>query len=147
MNTMQAGLSHGIGREWKSRAKLFGIPLVHVAYGTDEHGKIRVAKGFIAVGQFAVGAITVAQFGIGIIFGLGQFVAGLLVVGQVAIGLILGVGQLACGLFAIGQFVVGIYGLCQFGWARYMWSPERTDMEAVATFYTIQMKLRQLLGL
>ena len=94
-----------------------------------------------------LGAITIAQFGVGIIFGLGQFVVGLVAIGQVALGLLLGVGQFAFGLFAIGQFVAGIYGLCQFGWARYLWSPGHTDMEAVSMFYTIQMKLRQLLGL
>ncbi|MFC1834831.1 hypothetical protein ACFL2Q_08870 [Thermodesulfobacteriota bacterium] len=137
----------GSGFEWKTRAKLFRIPLIHVAFGRDAQGKIRVAKGFIAVGQFAVGAITVAQFGIGILFGLGQITFGLFAVGQIALGLFFGLGQFATGLVTIGQFVVGLYGFAQAGWVRYLWSPERVDMEAVALYYTIQMRLRELLGL
>ena len=51
------------GYEWKSKATLFGWPLVHVAFGRDKNGKLRVAKGIVAIGQFGVGAVTVAQFG------------------------------------------------------------------------------------
>jgi hypothetical protein len=42
---------------------------------------------------------------------------------------------------AIGKVVCGLYGLCQVGWAKYMWSPGRTDMEAVSMFYTVRMML------
>jgi hypothetical protein len=136
----------GTGIDWKSRAKILGIPLIHVAFGRDSAGKLRVAKGFIAVGQFAIGGITVAQFGIGIIFGLGQFMIGLTALAQFAVGLLIGVGQIAAGVVTIGQFVVGIYGLAQAGCARYMWSPTRVDMEAVALYSTIQMSLEQWLG-
>ena len=67
----------GSGVDWKSSQTLFGYPLLHVAFGRDEHGRLRVAKGIIAIGQFAVGAITVAQFGVGLLFGFGQFIVGL----------------------------------------------------------------------
>ena len=135
------------GYEWKSRTKLFGIPLVHVAFGRDPTGRVRVAKGFVAIGQFGIGAVTIAQFGIGIILGAGQFAFGVFGIGQVVVGLVLGVGQFAAGVLAIGQIVVGIYGLCQTGWARYLWSPDRVDMEAVALFSTIALRISQLLGL
>jgi hypothetical protein len=135
------------GFEWKSRTKLWRIPLVHIAWGFDEQGKLRIAKGIIAVGQFAVGLITVAQFGVGILFGFGQVMFGLAVLAQIAGGLLIAVGQLAAGVITVGQVVVGIYGLCQTGWARYMWSPQRVDMEAVALYYTIMMRLRELVGL
>lgn len=137
----------GTGIEWKSRATVLGIPLVHVAFGRDRQGKLRVAKGIIAIGQFAVGLFTVAQFGIGIIFGLGQFVLGIAVLGQFAVGLLLGVGQFATGVLAVGQFVFGIYGLCQTGWAKYLWTPTHVDMEAVAMFSTIKMRVCEFLGL
>ena len=42
----------GWGYEYKSKQTLFGWPLVHVAFGRDAKGKLRVAKGVIAVGQF-----------------------------------------------------------------------------------------------
>jgi hypothetical protein len=138
---------NGTGIDWKSRVKLFGIPLIHVAFGRNSNGKLRVAKGIIAIGQFAVGLVTVAQFGIGIIFGLGQFMIGLTVLAQFAGGLLIGVGQIATGVVTIGQFVIGIYGLAQAGWVNYMWSPTRVDMEAVALYSTIQLRIEQLLGL
>lgn len=125
------------GFEWKTRAALFGIPLIHVAFGRDPAGRLRVAKGFIAVGQFALGGITVAQFGVGLIFGLGQCVCGLAAVGQVAAGLLFAIGQIATSILAVGQVAVGLYALGQVAWGRYLWTPDRVDMEAVALFYTI----------
>jgi hypothetical protein len=136
----------GTGFEWTSKTKILGIPLVHVAFGRGKTGRLRVAKGVVAIGQFAVGLVTVAQFGVGILFGFGQFVLGIAVVAQFATGLILGIGQIATGVVAIGQVVLGVYGLCQAGLAKYMWSASRVDMEAVALFHTIQMRIRDLLG-
>lgn len=137
----------GSGFEWKSDKRLFGIPLVHVAFGRDARGKRRVAKGFIAVGQFAVGLVTIAQFGIGVLFGFGQFILGLTVVAQFAAALVIGIGQFASGIVTVGQLVVGIYGLCQAGWAKYMWSYNRVDMEAVALYCTIAGRVQAWLGL
>jgi len=117
-----------------------------VAIGRDGSGRLHVAKGVVAIGQFGIGLITIAQFGIGFLFGFGQFSLGLITLAQLSFGLLLGVGQVATGVFAVGQLVLGIYGLCQSGIAKYMWSPGRVDMEAVAMFYTIQMRLRDLIG-
>lgn len=139
--------ARGGGLEWKTKASVFGFPLVHIAFGKDSSGRQRVAKGVVAVGKIAFGLIAVAQFGVGILIGLGQFVCGLVVFGQIALGLITGIGQVAVGYLAVGQFVVGIYGLGQFGWADYLWSSYKTDMDAVARFYTIQLRIRQFLGL
>lgn len=107
----------GRGYEWKSKATLFGYPVVHVAFGRDEKGKLRVAKGVIAIGQFGIGAITVAQFGVGFLFGLGQFMLAPLALGQFAIGLA-AAGQFGIGLlFGAGQFATGLkaYGMLTFG--------------------------------
>lgn len=134
------------GINWKSRTTVFGLPLVHVAFGLNEYRRPMVAKGVIAIGQFAVGVITIAQFGIGLLFGLGQFLVGTVVVAQFAFAGLIGIGQIASGILAIGQFVVGLYGLCQAGFAKYMWSPTRTDMEAVALFHTIYERILHLLG-
>src|SRR5262249_18791217 len=44
------------GKEYKSKTTIFGIPLLHVAFGIDpKTGKKRVAKGIIAVGDIAIG--------------------------------------------------------------------------------------------
>jgi|GEM_PF-255407 len=124
----------GPGFEWRSSLTFSGYPLVHIAFGRDEKGKLRVAKGIIAIGQFGIGLITFAQFGVGLLFGFGQFIFGLMVLAQFAGGLWFGIGQMATGYVAIGQFVIADLGLAQFGWARSLWSPERQDPEAVAYF-------------
>ncbi len=130
------------GYYWTTRAHLFGLPLICIAFGSDLNGKSRVAKGFIAVGQFAVGGIVVAQFGLGII-GIGQFIFGVAALGQLALGLLVGFGQISAGIFSVGQIVAGMYGMGQMGWATYLWSPGRTDMEAVAMFNSVTWLFQQ----
>ena len=127
----------GSGFEWKSKAVVYGYPFVHVAFGRNTKGKLRVAKGFIAIGQFALGVITIAQFGVGILFGFGQFLFGLTAIAQFAFTLIFGLGQFATGYVAVGQIVLAYYGLAQAGFARYMWSPENRDPIAFEFFRQI----------
>lgn len=124
----------GTGYEWRSQQTVYGYPLVHIAFGKDARGKRRVAKGFIAIGQFALGVITVAQFGVGLLFGFGQFIFGLTALAQFAGGIAIGVGQFASGYVAIGQIVVAKFGLAQTGLAEFLWSPSRRDPEAVEYF-------------
>jgi hypothetical protein len=93
-----------------------------------------VARGIVAVGQFAIGVIAIAQFGVGLLFGFGQIILSPVAVAQIAIGILFGLGQLACGVVAIGQVAVAYYALCQAGSARHLWSPWRQDGEAVRFF-------------
>jgi hypothetical protein len=124
----------GTGYEWKSSRTYGGYPLVHIAFGRDSRGKWRVAKGIIAIGQFALGLVTVAQFGVGLLFGFGQFLIGSAVLAQFAGGLLVGVGQIATGYVAIGQVILAYYGLGQIGLAKFLWSTSRKDPEAVQFF-------------
>jgi len=124
----------GWGYEWKSKQSVCGWPLVHVAFGRDEKGKLRVAKGVVAVGQFAVGAITVAQFGVGAVFALGQFVAAPVAIGQVGLGLLLGLGQLATGYVAVGQLALGVWVRAMAGFGAHVWSMAEQAPEAVQFF-------------
>ncbi len=139
--------SKGFGFEWKSSKTFYGYPLVHIAFGRDERNRLKVAKGIVAIGQFGVGLITFAQFGIGILFAFGQFVLGFTTVAQIAISVLFGVGQLATGYIAIGQVAFGFYALCQTGVAKYIWTPERKDVEAVEVFYELYRKLKDFLSL
>ncbi|MFN3652980.1 MAG: hypothetical protein ACK47B_25660 [Armatimonadota bacterium] len=108
----------GWGYEWKSETTVLGVPLVHVAFGRDENGKLRVAKGIVAIGQFGIGAITIAQFGVGAVFGLGQFVLAPLAIGQFAFGLA-AAGQFGIGLlYGAGQIATGAlkaWGMIKLG--------------------------------
>jgi hypothetical protein len=132
----------GSGYEWKSHTTVLGYPLVHVAFGRDARGRLRVAKGVIAIGQFAIGLVTLAQFGIGILFGFGQFFLALTAVAQVAVTPVFGIGQLATGYIAIGQLAVGYYTLGQFAYGVYAWSVNQRTPEALEFFLRLFPFLR-----
>jgi zinc-ribbon domain len=121
------------GFEWRTEAEIAGWPLVHIAFGR-KNGKLRIARGWIAIGQFGLGLITVAQFGVGLLFGFGQFIFGLTAVAQFALAICFGLGQFATGYIAIGQFVISYYGLAQLGLAKHLWSTGHRDPEAVRFF-------------
>jgi hypothetical protein len=83
----------GWGYEYKSNAEFLGWPLVHISFKYRPNRRPVVAKGFIASGQFGVGAFTLSQFGVGL-FSLSQFtVAG----------------------YALAQFAVAWSLIAQFG--------------------------------
>lgn len=92
----------GYGYEYKSKTTVLGIPLVHIAFGKDQNGKLRVAHGIVAIGQFGRGVICIAQFGFGVIS-----------ITQFGIGLLAAAGQLVIGAFAAGQFPIALYAFGQ----------------------------------
>jgi hypothetical protein len=100
--------------EYRSRLKVFGLPLVHVVRGIDPSSGRRptavgiiaigqVAVGLIAIGQVAIGGISLGQASIGLGWGIGQLAFGLLAAGQVAAGLLGAAGQLAVAPHALGM--------------------------------------------
>jgi len=122
------------GYEWRSKAEIAGWPLVHIAIGrSKETGKLLVARGIIAIGQFAIGLIVIAQFGLGILFGFGQFVTGLLAI-----------GQFAFGSLVIAQFGIGYYVLAQVGMGNFVWATNRSDPAAVEYFKNIWQKIVEM---
>jgi hypothetical protein len=125
----------GTGFEWKSGRSVYGWPLVHVAFGREPGGKFRVARGIIAVGQFGIGLFTIAQIGVGFVFGFGQVMIGLSAIAQVAVTVLFGIGRFASGFAAVGQVVLAYYGLGQAGLAAHLWSMGSKDPEA-ARFFT-----------
>jgi hypothetical protein len=122
--------------------EILGFPLIHVAYGRDQQGRRRVAKGVIAIGQFGIGLITFAQVGVGILFAFGQLMFGLTAVAQVAITALFAAGQVAVGYVAIGQIAVGVYALAQFGVAEHLWSVDQRDPAAVEFFQNLWDQIR-----
>jgi len=100
--------------EYRSRLKVFGLPLVHIVRGIDPSSGRRptavgiiaigqVAVGVIAIGQVAIGGISLGQASIGLGWGIGQLAFGLLAAGQVAAGLVGAAGQLAVAPHALGM--------------------------------------------
>lgn len=92
--------------EYKSRAELFGLPVLHVKSGGNS-GRIGVAKGIIAIGDVAVGGIAIGGLALGGI-SLGGISAGLLfAIGGMSLGSF-ALGGLAVGYMALGGLAVGI---------------------------------------
>jgi len=135
--------------EYRSHKIIYGLPLVHYAYGIcPETGKRIIAKGIIAIGRIALGGIAIGQtslgliaigqLGLGILFGLAQAATGFAAVGQVAIGIKFGLGQLATGAVAIGQLAIGKYVLAQLGFGEHVWSQKYADPGAVDFFKSLK---------
>jgi hypothetical protein len=96
--------------EYKSQKKIFGLPLVHVVYGPAWGRGLKPAKGFIAIGNIAIGVVSVGGLSAGV-FCLGGIGFGLVTVAGLAFGLGLAVGGVAVGYLAVGGMAVGIYAL------------------------------------
>ena len=133
------------GYEWRTKAQIFGWPLIHIAVGRNEEtGRLMVAKGIIAIGQFGIGIITIAEFGIGVLFGLGQFVGGIFSIGQFALGIIFAFGQFACGITAVGQIAFGSYVRAQIGFGSHVWSSKIKDPQAIGYFSNLWYSAKSL---
>ena len=97
------------GYEYKSKAELFGLPLIHVAQGIDpKTGAPRVAKGIIAIGNGAIGAFALGGVALG---GLtfGGVSLGVVSIGGVSIGVLIALGGVAiAGWFALGGMALSL---------------------------------------
>ena len=108
----------------RSRAQLFGVPLVAIAYGQDpsQGEKTGTARGIIALGDRAFGLFANGRTAYGFIaFGLharGVFSLGLTSVGLVSSGLF-SIGGVSLGGFSIGYLAIGCIaaGHTAFGFA------------------------------
>lgn len=101
--------------EYKSKRKLFGLPLVHVNIGTGMYK----AKGIIAIGNIAIGIISLGFCSIGLLsigllslglFALGCLSMGIISLGAICVGIV-AIGGIAKGIFAVGGLSFGIYSI------------------------------------
>jgi hypothetical protein len=97
----------GWGFEYKSAAKLAGLPLVHISFKYVPGRGPVPAKGIIAIGQFAFGIVAICQFGIGFVsisqftvagFALAQFAVAYSLIAQIGLYLDKGYGPLVRNL-------------------------------------------------
>ncbi|MEW5827821.1 MAG: zinc ribbon domain-containing protein [Chloroflexota bacterium] len=98
----QSPMMYGYGYqnyEYKSETELFGLPLVHIAYGFDPKTmRPRVAKGIVAIGNIAFG----------VVLATGGVAVGGLSLGGLSLGL-LAFGGLALGGVALGGGAIGLF--------------------------------------
>jgi hypothetical protein len=104
----------GWGFEYKSKATLFGLPLLHISFKYRPTRRPIPAKGIIAIGQFAYGVFTLSQFGIGVVsisqftiagFALAQFAVAYSLVAQMGIYIHEGHGQFVRSLKELAQML------------------------------------------
>jgi len=95
--------------EYRSKASILGLPLLHIATGASVDGQYRrgIAKGWIAIGDLALG----------VLFACGGIAIGGITLGGGALGL-LSIGGVALGFCAAGGLSVGVLA---FGGAAVAW--------------------------
>ena len=97
----------GWGFEYKSKATLLGLPVLHISFKYRPNRVPVLAKGVIAIGQFACGIFTISQFGVGVVsisqftiaaYALAQFAFGYSLIAQIGLYIHHGQGQLVTSL-------------------------------------------------
>lgn len=97
----------GWGFEYKSKATIAGLPLLHISFKYKPNRTPVPAKGIIAIGQFACGVFTLSQFGVGLVsvsqftiagYALAQFAFAYKLIAQIGIYIAEGHGQIVKSL-------------------------------------------------
>jgi serine/threonine protein kinase len=141
---MPAGMKRLFGYEYRSRRTLWGLPLVHIATGMDPvTGRMRVARGVIAIGNVAVGVVALGgatavgflALGGGVALGLMSFAGGLglgllAIGGGAAVGAVALAGGIAVGGLALGGGAVGYYAFGGGAWGAHPYSSSFQDPQA-----------------
>jgi RNA polymerase sigma factor (sigma-70 family) len=111
------GVLAPISFEYRSRASLLGLPLVHVLFARNVAGRRRPVRAWIAAGDRAFGVI--AAFGAVAVapLAIGAVAVGLIGWGACGFGVV-AFGGLAVGVWAIGGIVIGwsAMGALALGW-------------------------------
>jgi hypothetical protein len=104
--TRQSPAFLNAGKRYRSKATLFGWPVIDVAVGPKE-GELRGhAKGIVALGDIATGGIAVGGLARGVV-AVGGMAVGLFAVGGGALGLLCATGGAAIGGMASGGGAAG----------------------------------------
>jgi len=146
-------MTSGLPFEYRSPHTLLGWPLVHIITGRRPHNTpMRVAKGWLAIGDIAYGAIASGVISVGGIsfgafaaglftwagIGMGGFVfagmgVGLLTFCGLSLG-VLAIGGVAIGIVAIGGISYGVYSVGGSPHGKYPMSHEDPHPKAVEFF-------------
>lgn len=89
--------------EYKSKRRVFGIPLVHINIGVG----IYTARGIIAIGNISKGLISLGIVSLGVL-SCGVLSLGLVSIASIALGILVALGGIAIGSIAIGGVAIGV---------------------------------------
>ena len=95
------------GKRYRSRATLFGLPVIDVALGPKGNEPRGRARGIVAIGDVATGGLAIGGVARGIV-AIGGVAFGAFAVGGMAIGLVAATGGMAVGGLAAGGGAIGI---------------------------------------
>jgi predicted Ser/Thr protein kinase len=136
--------------EYRSKATLFGLPLLHITLGVNPTtGRKRIAKGIIAIGNAPRGVIAFGDVAVGVVacgifcYGLisiGVVAVGVLALGSVAVGLGWAMGGVAVGAVAIGGAALGYCANGALVWGVHALGPGVSDAQADRFFNPWIMK-------
>ena len=118
------------GYEYRSETQIAGWPLVHIAQGIDPAtGRLRVARGIIAIGNVALGVFAVGGLAVGVV-SLGGISLGLLALGGVALGGVAAGGLAVATTLALGGAAFSLkYAIGGLAVAPHTIGPEGVDPE------------------
>jgi CubicO group peptidase (beta-lactamase class C family) len=152
------------GFEYKSRATILGIPLLHISFKYRPNWVPLPAKGIISIGQFGMGIVNISQFGIGIIslsqvtlafYALAQVALAFSLIAQVGVYVHQGRGPIVTSVAEVFRFSPGIEELETVdstplpgdGWKVSTPEGEGLDPMLVAALYYDAARLPRLYGL
>lgn len=121
--------------EHRSEDELWGLPLLHIARGINpETGLPRVAKGIVAIGDFAVGLVAIGGFAVGGL-AIGGIALGILTLAGIALG-VAAVGGVALAIYlAVGGVAVSlVFALGAVGVGDHVISATRSDPDVLRRF-------------
>lgn len=99
--------------EYKSKATLFGMPLLHVNIGLGRVARGVFSFGLVSLGLVSFGLVSLGVFAFGLVaLGLAAFgsaAGGLIAFGGVAVAVFIAAGGCAVGCFAFGGCAVGLF--------------------------------------
>lgn len=138
------------GTNQKSDELIEGWPRWHRTMGRDPvTDRPRLARGWRATGQVALGRVAVGQAAKGWL-ALGQAAVGIVAIGQAAVGLVFALGQLGISaLGAVAQFAVGLVaaGMMAIGLLTAdMGVPQEYAVPAILGVATVMAVLAKLIG-
>jgi hypothetical protein len=101
------GFMNLMGKRWRSKARMFGMPVIDVAFGPSGTERIGKARGVIAIGDRATGLVAIGGIARGVV-AFGGMTLGVFTQGGMCIGVITALGGLTIGGMSIGGMAIGL---------------------------------------